>query len=200
MRVLILAGGKGTRLLPLTKYAPKIMMSIHGQPFLYYLIKDYHKHDIVLSVNYMKEAIKNWCRFTKNYLEFVDEPEFCGTGGAIRMAEPFFHGKHKFAVVNGDTHISEPLEKIARSHNSKKDLITSVYAKNILTGERENAGVYILSSGIFEHLQKPKFFDLEDKLDKLPVKIYESKGSFLDIGSHEGIKYAKKKMFQKETV
>ena len=195
MRVLILAGGKGTRLSPLTKYAPKVMMSIHGQPFLYYLIKAYHKHDIVLSVNYMKEAIKNWCRFTKNYLEFVEEPEFCGTGGALRMSEQFFQGKRKFAMVNGDTYLSEPLEKIAKAHNFKKDLITSVYAKDVLTGKRDNAGVYIMSAEIFEHVQKPKVFNLEDKFDSIPVKVYESKGTYLDIGSHEGLKYAKKNMF-----
>lgn len=198
MRILILAGGKGTRLLPLTKYAPKVMMSIHGQPFLYYLLRDYRKHDIVLSVNYMKEAIKNWCRFTKNYLEFVEEPEYCGTGGALRMAEPFLYGKRRFAVVNGDTYLQEPIEKIAKAHNYKKDIATVVYAKSVLDGERRNAGVYIFSQEIFDYVKSPKFFNLEDKFDKIPLKVYESKEGYLDIGSHEGLKYAKKKMFREE--
>ena len=198
MRILILAGGKGTRLLPLTKYAPKIMMSIHGQPFLYYLLRAYRKHDIVLSVNYMKEAIKNWCRFTKNYLEFVEEPEYCGTGGAIRMAQQFLANKRRFAVVNGDTYLKEPLEKIAKAHNYKKDVATVVYAKSVLDGKKRNAGVYIFSQEIFDYVQRPKFFNIEDKFDKIPVKVYESKEGYLDIGSYEGLKFAKKKMFRKE--
>lgn len=197
MRVLILAGGKGTRLLPLTKFAPKIMMSIHGQPFLYYLLKAYQKQDVVLSVNYQIEAIKNWCRFTKNYLEFVEEPEFCGTGGALRMAEPFFRHNKKFAVVNGDTYLWEPLDKIARSHNHKKDIATVVYAKSVLDGVRRNAGVYIFSRGIFDYVKHPKVFNIEDKISEIPfVKIYESKEKYLDIGSFEGLKYAKKRIFR----
>ena len=200
MRILILAGGKGTRLLPLTKYSPKIMMSIHGRPFLYYLLKAYRKSDIVLSVNYKREAIRNWCRFTKNYLEFVEEPEYCGTGGAVRMAEQFLKGKRRFVVVNGDTYLDEPIEQILRTHNYKKDVTTTVYAKNVFTGKREHAGIYIFSQSIFDYLQKPRFFNIEDKFDEIPHKVYESKSSFIDIGTHESLKYAKKKMFREDWV
>jgi len=193
----MMAGGKGTRLSPLTEYAPKVMMSIHGRPFLYYLIKEYQKHDIVLSVNYMREAIKNWCRLTRNYLEFVDEPEFYGTGGALRLAKPFLHNKRKFAVVNGDTILlNEDLAKLGKVHDYKKDVATVIYAKDVLDGKRKHSGMYIFSQSIFDYVKSPKVFNIEDKLDQIPHKICESNSTFLDIGSHEGLAYAKKNLFR----
>ena len=50
MRILILAGGKGKRLKPLTDYVPKVMVSVHGKPFLHYMLEQYKKHDIVISL------------------------------------------------------------------------------------------------------------------------------------------------------
>lgn len=196
LRILLLLGGQGTRLLPLTQFVPKVMMSIHGKPFLYYLLKAYEKQDVVLSVNHMKEAIKNWCRYERRYYEFIEEPEACGTGGAIRIAEPFMAGKRRFAVVNGDTYIDEDLEDIVKTHNYKKDILTVVYAKDILDNVRRNAGVYIVSQSIFEHVRKPKFINMKDLLDKIPHKVYESKKKYLDIGTFEGLSYAKKRMFK----
>jgi len=195
MRILVLAGGIGTRLKPLTTFVPKVMMSVHGHPFLYYLVKAYQGHDLVLSVNYMKESVKNWCRLTKTYLEFVEEPEFMGTGGAIRIAEPFMYGRKKFAVVNGDTYIEEDMNKIFKSHNSNKDIATVVYAKDMLDNKMRNSGVYVFSQKIFDYLRKPKVFTLEDKLDSIPHKIYESKKKYLDIGTYKGLTYAKTHLF-----
>ena len=195
--MLVLAGGSGTRLKPLTDYLPKIMMSIHGQPFLHYLIKEYSKFDIVLSVNYKKEAIKNWCRQTKNYLEFVDEPEFVSTGGAIRVARPFLEGKRKFIVINGDTYFNVDFEKIFKAHDWRKEVCTVVHARSILDNTVRNAGIYVFSQEIFNYIQRPKKFVLEDKLSEIPHKVYESEGTYLDIGTHEGLRYAKENLFLK---
>jgi len=191
-----MAGGKGERLRPITKYMPKIMVSIHGKPFLYYLIKKYGSEEIVLSVNYLKESIKNWCRQTKNYIEFIEEPEFLGTGGGLRIAELFVCDVNKFVVMNGDTYIDEDLKKIYKSHNYKKDIATIVYAKNKITNEIRNSGIYVFNKEIFKYLKTPKVFNIETKFNNIPHKIYESKKEYVDIGTFEGLKYAKQNLLK----
>jgi len=196
MRIVIMAGGKSTRLRPLTDYMPKIMVPIHGKPFLFYLVKRYGNAELVLSVNYLKESIKNWCRQTKNYLEFVEEPEFLGTGGGLRICEPFVCDCKKFIVMNGDTCFDEDIEKIYRLHNSKKHVATVIYAKNKLTREIRNSGFYVFSQEVFKYLKSPKIFKIEDKLNDIPHKIYESKKEYVDIGTFEGLKYAKQNLLK----
>lgn len=196
MRIIVMAGGKSTRLRPLTDYMPKIMVPIHGKPFIYYLLKQYQKDEIVLSVNYLKESIKNWCRQTKNYLEFVEEPAFLGTGGGLRISEPFVCDCKKFVVMNGDTCFDEDIHKIYRLHNSKKDVATVIYAKDKLTKSTRNSGTYIFSNEIFKYLKTPKVFNINDKLNDIPHKIYESKKEYVDIGTFEGLKYVKQNLLK----
>src|SRR3972149_6007580 len=103
MRLLILAGGKGERLLPLTKYHPKALTSIHGKAFLWYLFNLYAKHDIVLSVGHMADSIRFWCKEHGYWPEYVQEDRPMGHGGAIAYAQPFLDNNKIFAVANGDT-------------------------------------------------------------------------------------------------
>lgn len=171
------------------------MMSIHGKPFLYYLLQQYKDHDIVLSVNYLKKTIRNWCKENKIYLEFVEEPEFMGTGGAIRIARPFLEDAKKFAVINGDTYFDGDLNNIYKIHNHRKDVCTVVYAKNRLDNMVRNSGLYIFSQSVFDYIETPKTFIFEDKLEEIPYKIFKSVNTYIDIGTHEGLKYAKESLF-----
>ena len=188
MRVLLLAGGKGTRLMPLTEYMPKVMVPIHGEPFLYYLCKWLKKHDLVISVGYYKEAIKAWCKENKILAEFIEEPEPLGTGGALRIAEPFFKRTKKFAVINGDTFIDEDITEIGKKHSG---LITVVKAPSILDEVVRPAGVYICSNKIFSKLQRPKVFNLDERVECIDSNEYISLNHYLDIGTHGGLKLAK---------
>ena len=188
MRVLLLAGGKGTRLMPLTEYMPKVMVPIHGEPFLYYLCKWLKKHDLVISVGYYKKAVKSWCKENKILAEFVDEPEPLGTGGALRIAEPFFKHTRKFTVINGDTFIDEDITKIGKEHNG---LVTVVKAPSVVDGEVRPAGVYICSNKIFSKLQRPKVFSLDERIECVENSEYISTNHYLDIGTHKGLKQAK---------
>ena len=111
MRVLILAGGVGSRLLPLTAYHPKIMTSVHGVPFIKYLMKLYRRYDVLLSLGHMRECVKEWLRDNDVLMECVDEYENLGHSGAILHAKPFLEGKKYFCVVNGDTYHNIDLDK-----------------------------------------------------------------------------------------
>ena len=101
MKAIILAGGLGTRLRPLTNDTPKPLLPVQGRPIMEHAILNFKKHgidDIILSVGYLSEKIKNYFgngeKFGVNLSYFV-ETEPLGTGGAIKAAatgidEPIF--------------------------------------------------------------------------------------------------------------
>jgi len=190
MRTLILAGGQGTRLLPLTNHMAKVMVPIHGKPFLYYLCKQLEGHDLVISVGPHRKSIKSWCKENGILAEFIEEPEALGTGGALRIAEPFFKTNKKFAVVNGDTFLDVDLSEISKIH---KGIVTVVEARSLLDRMIRPAGIYIFSNKIFNKLDRPKIFDLDERLKCIEKVVYTSTNKYLDIGTHEGLKYAKEK-------
>ena len=190
MRILVLAGGLGTRLLPLTKYMPKTMVSIHGKPFLHYLLTSLKKHDVVLSIGYQRNAVRNWCKENKIVVEFIDEMAPLGTGGALRIAEPFFSTNKKFAVINGDTLLDEDITDIGKQH---KGIATIVKARSMLTKKIKPAGVYIFSNKIFKYMDRPIEFNLDERLKCIDSNYYMSDKEYLDIGTHEGLKFAKEK-------
>jgi len=104
-QVIILAAGKGTRLLPLTKNTPKPLIEINGKPFLYYFFKNLEQlgfEKVFLVVNYLKEQVEAFVNESDFPFEviLVDQKEAKGTGHAVLIVEPFIQGN--FAVINGD--------------------------------------------------------------------------------------------------
>ncbi len=199
MRVLIMSGGKGTGLLPLTKHHPKIMASIHGEPFIRYLLKLYKEHDIVLSIGYMKEAIKSWCKENFIWLEYAEEDELLGHSGAILNAQSFLEHAKVFAVVNGDTYHNINLDRTKKDFlKNKKFIARQIFARNLLTDEINCCGIYLFKQECFKYFRKGIHTD--EILRCIPTeKIYFKSKSYLDIGSHKGLKYAKEsKLFKRE--
>lgn len=197
MKVLILAGGKGTRLLPLTKYHPKVLASVHGKPFLYYLLKLYSKHDKLLSIGYKKDSIKDWCRSHHIWLEYVEEETPLGHSGAIINAQPFLSNCKMFAVVNGDTYHDINIDKIKKNFLKDKPIARKIYATNILTKKPDGCGIYLFKQECFKYFRKGIHTD--DMLRCVPTaKIYLNNNYYLDIGSHEGLKYAKQSNLLRE--
>ena len=71
MKVVILAGGLGTRLSEYTRFIPKPMISINGRPLLYYIMKNYAKYgykDFIIAAGYKSNVIKNY--FKKNLFDW----------------------------------------------------------------------------------------------------------------------------------
>lgn len=104
MKAVVLAAGKGTRMLPLTADKPKHMIVVNGRPFIDYIVQSLQKvglKDIAVVVNYKKEFLEAHLR--KNYPEIVtiDQGEPRGTGHAVSVAERFV-GKEEFVVIMGD--------------------------------------------------------------------------------------------------
>ena len=100
MIAVILAGGEGTRLRPLTEWLPKSMLPIANRPFLEHQIDHLRRHGItrvILSCGYLPDPIRD---HFGGSLEYAIEPEPLGTGGAIGFAAAGIG--ETFVVCNGD--------------------------------------------------------------------------------------------------
>src|SRR5215471_7005516 len=132
MRAILLAGGKGTRLRPLTLHTPKPIVPIFDRPFLRYqidLLRQVPEIDeIVLSLNYQPRRIEEVFGDGSDLgvrLRYVVEPTPLGTGGAIKFAAG--EGKDQPIVVfNGDVFTSVDLPEVIRLHRERKAQATIV--------------------------------------------------------------------------
>src|SRR5881409_4308438 len=111
MPVLILAGGKATRLRPLTDEIPKALLDVAGQPFLWHqleLLKRHRARRVVLAVGYLGERIEQ--RFGDGAelgieLQYsYDGPVLLGTAGAVRQALQLL--PDQFFVLYGDCYLT----------------------------------------------------------------------------------------------
>src|SRR5947209_7508984 len=130
MQALILAGGKGIRLRPLTLHTPKPIVPIANRPFLLYqidLLKRAGITDIILSLSYQPKKIEDVLGDGSDYgvrLRYVVEAQPLGTAGAFRNAEEFIKGST--VVFNGDILTDIDLSRVLAQHHSTEAQATIV--------------------------------------------------------------------------
>jgi NDP-sugar pyrophosphorylase family protein len=130
MQALILAGGKGTRLRPLTVYTPKPIVPICNRPFLLYQIDTLRRAgvtDITLSLSYQPEKIEQQLGDGSNFgvkLKYTVEPQPMGTAGAYKFAEDLI--REPTVVFNGDILTDLDLKTVIRQHKERKAVATIV--------------------------------------------------------------------------
>src|SRR5919198_121644 len=106
MQALILAGGEGTRLRPLTTTVPKPVVPLVDRPFIRFMIDWLRGHgvdDIVMSCGHLASGVRNVLGDGTALgitLRYVEEPRPLGTGGALKYAEPLL--EERFLMLNGD--------------------------------------------------------------------------------------------------
>ena len=132
MKAILLAGGKGTRLRPLTLHTPKPIVPIFDRPFLRYqidLLRQVPEIDeIVLSLNYQPRRIEEVFGDGEElgiHLRYVVEPTPLGTGGAIRFAAGDTRGE-PIVVFNGDVFTSVDLPAVLALHRERQARATIV--------------------------------------------------------------------------
>jgi len=120
VRAMILAAGLGTRLLPLTRICPKVLVPVRGTPILDFWIQRLHRcgfEKAVLNAYHLKDKLvdavsrKEW----PIDVEVHCEPVLLGTGGGIRTAVELFEDE-PFAVINGDIICDVPLNVLYSEH------------------------------------------------------------------------------------
>lgn len=106
MKAIILAGGLGTRLRPLTDETPKPLLLISGKPIIEHAIINFKKHgieEIILSIGYRAEKIKEYFGDGKKWnvkIDYCIEDSPLGTGGALKKAAEGIN--ETFVAINGD--------------------------------------------------------------------------------------------------
>jgi mannose-1-phosphate guanylyltransferase len=177
MQAVILAGGFGKRLAPLTSEVPKPLLPVGGRPILVRQIewlRGFGVADVVLTVGYLKhkifEALGDGRKLGVRIFYSVEE-EPLGTGGAVKNAEPFITDD-VFVVLNGDVLTNLSLDKLVETlgdadgaialvplrspygvvEYDKDGHITRFREKPLLEGFYINAGVYALRRRILAEL------------------------------------------------
>ena len=225
MQIVILCGGRGTRLKNLTKKTPKPMLLFNGKPFLERLIEYLYNQGFnryLLLCGYKSNQFKKYFIKNKYNLKFSTENKTLGTGGAIKNAFDLLDDN--FILINGDSFLPENYNKFKFKLNDDKKLYFTIY-KNKANDEFSNnlliknnkiikysklknknfnyidAGVYLVKKEIFKNLKKKKFSFEEHLFNKLikenKVGKIETKKIFFDIGTKKKLyNYRKKLIFK----
>lgn len=217
MKVIILAGGKGTRMLPITQDIPKVLIPIQGVPFLKLLIdrlKIAGFTELGIVVKYKKEMVAEFLKENHIEAKLFEQGDLPGTGAALLAAKPFIKDE-QFLVCGGDNlwhpndikdlanisgnalaglPVDNPsLYGVLKVENGK--LLQIVEKPKEFVGNLINSGLYKLTSNVFPLLEalKPSprgEYELTDALNQLDISVVDLKHSWLDLGKPQDIEKA----------
>ena len=159
MNAVIMAGGKGTRLAPLTDHSPKPLMPIIDKPILRYIIELLKKHgitDISVTLGYMAHKIVEEFGDGRDLganLHYVIEKEPLGTAGSVKSAAAGF--TDDFLVISGDAYTDFNLTELIDFHRSHGKLATIAATR---VKDPSDFGVMLLNSAgkVRSFIEKPR--------------------------------------------
>ena len=129
MKVVILAGGFGTRLSEYTKTIPKPMVKVGGKPIIFQIMKLYAKYgfnDFYIALGYKGEVIKSF--FKKKFYDWnvtlVDTGKKTMTGGRLKKMKNLFTKNETFMMTYGDGLSNVNIKKLLTFHKKNKKLVT----------------------------------------------------------------------------
>lgn len=200
--VLLLAGGLGTRLRPLTEDVPKPMLKVGDKPIIETIIGQFKQNgfiNILISVNYKADVIEDYLKDGSHLgvnIQYIKETKRLGTAGPIRLAREYL--TEPFFVMNGDLLTNLNLSNMMDFHtNNGFDLTiaTKKYEMQIpygvikmddiaVTGMDEkpiigyfiNAGIYCLDPKLIDYIPEDQYYDFN-------VLINQAISDELSIGS-----------------
>ena len=190
---ILMAGGIGARLKPLTDDIPKPMLKVGEKPLLEILIKQLRENGfkkILISVNYKADIIENYFRDGKDFgvnIEYLHEVQKMGTAGSVKLAEK--HINEPFLVVNGDILTNVNFEDILKYHlDNNFDLtigsrdyemqvpygvlnlddicVTSIEEKP-LVNFTVSGGIYVLSPWILNLIPNNEYYDMNELINSV---------------------------------
>ena len=190
--VIIMAGGKGTRLLPLTNFIPKPLVPISDKTIIEEIMTRFKnagcKH-FYISINYMGDKIRDYFSARKEWdVEFIQEQKPLGTGGSLF----FLKGQMDttFIVTNCDALIDIDLEDLLRYHRKNRNSITIVSTlrsvhipygtletgvNGVVKAIREkpdyvyqiNSGFYVLEPDVLNYIEDNSFQNITDVIARV---------------------------------
>ena len=194
MKVVILAGGLGTRLRSVVNDVPKPLAPINGTPFLALMLEALHRQgidEIILSIGYMAETFDSFLNeirasFPRLTVETLVEPERLGTGGALRFCQQHYTDDC-YLVLNGDSYCQFDLKALHAAAAEQGSAMVVAHVDNISRyGEVSlnddstvaafhekrpcddpgwiNAGIYLLPGELVTAMPANTAFSLEERI------------------------------------
>lgn len=199
-KVVLMVGGLGTRLRPLTENTPKPMLKVGNKPILETIILSFKKYgfvNIVLCVSYKSEIIKEYFKDGSEFgvnIEYIHENKRMGTAGALSLIKEKL--TESFFVMNGDLLTNINFERMMEYHISNLSVATmgvreydfqvpygvvNVKGKDILSIEEKpmhkffvNGGVYVLNEKVLDFIPDDEFYDMPTLFEKVIVEKLKS--------------------------
>ncbi len=199
-KVVLMVGGLGTRLRPLTEHTPKPMLKVGNKPILETIILNFKKYgfvNIVLCVSYKSEIIEEYFKDGTEFgvnIEYIHEDKRMGTAGALSLIRNSL--TESFFVMNGDLLTNINFEHMMEYHTSNKSIATmgvreydfqvpygvvNIDNKNILSIEEKpvhkffvSGGVYVLSNKVLDFIPDDEFYDMPTLFEKIIEKKLKS--------------------------
>lgn len=182
MKTLLLAGGLGTRLRPITEHTPKPLVLIGDKPLLQYHLQQLAKfdfNDILINTHYLPEKIDQFVGdYKKNHPEInlmtVFEPKLLGSAGTLRSNKGFFTDEDDFLIVYGDNLTDINYQKLFSEHKEKGALVTiACYHEDNI--EQKGAVETDNESRITRFVEKPKPGESNSKQANAGIYMVSSK-------------------------
>ena len=186
--VVIMAGGKGSRLDPITRIIPKPLIPLGGKTMVELVIDQFQKYganEFFMTVNYKSELIRSYFDSIEySYrMTMIEEPDFLGTAGSLQYLPEF--SSEDFIVSNCDIMVDTDYSEVLRYHKENNCLVTmiaSVQSYSIPYGVVQisesgsvksieekpeysftvNTGVYILNKQALKYIPKDTFYNITD--------------------------------------
>ncbi len=195
MKVVILAGGLGTRLSEYTKTIPKPMVKINKKPILFYIMKHYANYgykDFIIASGYKGEVIKKYFNKKKHgwNIKIVDTGQNTMTGGRLKRLKKYLIDEN-FFLTYGDGLSNVNIKKLIKFHKKNKKLVTMTAVrpparfgaikirKNKVIYFKEksnldegwiNGGFFVMNNKIFDFIKNDKTFLEREPLEKIGKK------------------------------
>jgi mannose-1-phosphate guanylyltransferase len=168
MKAIILAGGLGSRLKPLTDITPKPLLPIKNKPILQRAIENLAKNgikEVILSIGYKAEQIQDYFKDGSKLgvsIEYNIEKELLGTGGAVKDIIKKFNINEDFVLLWGDNLANYKIEEMVKKHGENKAEITMALTKR---EDVENFGVASLIGDLIAgFVEKPNRVEAPSQL------------------------------------
>ena len=192
MKVVILAGGLGTRLSEYTKLIPKPMVKVNNKPILYYIMKHFSNYgykDFYVLLGYKGKVIRNYFK-KKSFgwnINLIDTGLKTMTGGRLKKIKKYL-GRENFFLTYGDGLSNVNLRKLLKFHNKKKGALVTMTAVRPparfgaikIVGERVklfrekskidegwiNGGFFVINSKFLDYIDNSSTFLERSPLEK----------------------------------
>ena len=189
--MVIMAGGKGSRLHPQTENCPKPMLLVAGIPILEHIIKRAQSqgfNHFIIAINYLGEIIEKYFKDGQKFgvkIEYLNEDVPLGTAGALSLLRS--KPERAFILTNGDVitdinysdfleyHIAQNAAATVAVHTHEFQIPYGVvqinglevesYEEKPIVSSLINAGVYALEPDILDYIKEPRYRDMPEILD-----------------------------------